>query len=69
MNDFEKLLHILMEAEKEEKEGKEGKEEKENAAKEASKKTYEIYSELCEAGFNEEQAFELLTIFIENALW
>ena len=62
MNDFEKLLHILMEAEKEEKE------EKENVAKEAAKKTYEIYSELCEAGFNEEQAFELLTIFIENVL-
>lgn len=63
MNDFEKLLRILMEAEKE---GKEGKEEKENVAKEASKKTYEIYSELCEAGFNEEQAFELLTILIEK---
>ena len=60
MNDFEKLLHILMEAEKE------GKEEKENAAKEASKKTYEIYSELVNVGFNEEQAFELLTILIEK---
>lgn len=65
MNDFEKLLHILMEAEKE---GKEEKEEKENVAKEASKMTYDIYSELCKVGFNEEQAFELLTILIENAL-
>lgn len=59
MNDFEKLLHILMEEEKE---------EKESDAKKVSKMAYEIYSELCEAGFNEEQAFELLTILIENAL-
>lgn len=65
MNDFEKLLHILMEAEKEEKKEKE---EEESDAKKVSKMTYEIYSELCEAGFNEEQAFELLTILIENAL-
>lgn len=63
MNDFEKLLHILMEAEKA---GKEEKEEKENVAKESSKKLYEVYSELCEVGFNEEQAFELLTKLIDK---
>lgn len=67
MTNLEKLLRIIMQEIDEEETDKE-ETEKDNSAKVAAEKTYEIYNEFVEAGFSDEQAFELTTILMRKVI-